>query len=55
MNIVAKIKNASLYPLAYSIVSAQSLAARMKALGKKPTVHFEAALSRSKDPLIGVV
>jgi len=41
MNIVAKIKNASLYPLSYAIVSAQSVAARMKALGKKPTVHFE--------------
>ena len=41
MNIVAKIKNASLYPLAYAIVSAQSVAARMKTLGKKPIVHFE--------------
>jgi hypothetical protein len=41
MNVIAKIKNVSLYPLAYVIVSAQSLAARMKALGKKPIVRFE--------------
>ena len=41
MNIVAKIKNASLYPLAYAIVSGQSAGARMRALGKKPIVRFE--------------
>jgi hypothetical protein len=41
MNVVAKIKNASLYPLAYAIVSVQSVVARMKALGKRPVVHFE--------------
>jgi hypothetical protein len=54
MNIVAKIKNASLYPPAYSIVSAQSLAARMKALGKKPTVHFEQPYQGQKIMLLAL-
>ena len=54
MNIVAKIKNASLYPLAYSIVSAQSLASRVKALGKKPVVHFEQPYAGQKILLLAL-
>lgn len=41
MNLLRKIQNASLYPLAYSIVSAQSFSARVNAFGKKPVVLFE--------------
>ncbi len=41
MNILDKIKNKILYPLCYSIISIQSLIARVKALGKSPIVHFE--------------
>ena len=54
MNIVAKIKNASLYPMAYSIVSAQSLASRVKALGKKPVVHFEQPYTGQKILLLAL-
>jgi hypothetical protein len=54
MNIVAKIKNASLYPLAYSIVSAQSLVSRVKALGKKPVVHFEQPYAGQKILLLAL-
>jgi hypothetical protein len=41
MNIVAKIKNALLYPLAYAHEELLSFVSQIKAIGKKPTLHFE--------------
>ena len=41
MNVMEKTKSASLYPLAYSIVSIQSLMVHAKAFGKRPVIQFE--------------
>ena len=52
MNVIARIKNASLYPLAYSTVASQSVIARAKAFGKKPVIHFQKAYAGEKILLI---
>lgn len=54
MKLVTRIKNASLYPLAYSIVASQSAIARAKAFGKKPVVHFQKTYAGEKILLIAL-
>jgi len=54
MNIINKLKNISLYPLAFLIVSVRSLMAQLQALGKKPVVHFEQGYQGQKILLLAL-
>lgn len=54
MRVLGQIKNVFLYPFAYCVIATQSQFSRIKALGKKPIIHFEQTYAKEKILLIAL-